>query len=364
MANTLTNLRELSVGVSFFCHNTSDAITPEQFRTICESYIQNFDITTNIASSDSFTALELDTIKNGFALGNTIQEILNISRESVVVTWRGNEKDNLIDLQINEFSFSLKENSFILKNMGLYNMLNILTNSNKFKRGLHIFKIFAPREFEAWFKSALECLVTQPEFTYFGASGYKSYGKIQDDNLILSLDSTNVSIPNFYDLTYDEFEELTTTELREKVFCKWLSDVANDNYYNKKRTCANVAGLNLQKYINDNLVPSSPLILQLFNLEQEEYIYAKNDGNTIQIARVPGLNTVDYNDWVIEKVETSIPNSQLNLKTTIKNLKTGKSCTLRNEIRYSHGQLNGTPEAKLYIESKDNLADIVYISLL
>ena len=364
MADILTNLRELSVGVSFFYHNDVNTITPETFKTICESNIHNFNSDTNIASGECFTTLELNTIKNGFELGNAIQHVLNIDPATVVVTWRGNEKDDLIDLQINDYAFSLKEKSFILKNMGLYYLLNILTNNNQFQRGLHIFKTFAPQEFEAWFASALKCLISQPTFAYSGKSGYNSYGKIQGDNLILSLDDTNVLIPNFHKITYAEFEQLTTAALREKVFCKWVADVADDCYYEKKRICSNVAGQNLREYINNNLVPCSPSILQLFNLSSSEYIYAKNDGNKIQISQVPSLNTVDYRDWVIENVDISVPDSQLNLKTTIKNLKNGKTCTFRNEIRYSHGQLNGSPEAKLYIESEDTLEDIVYISLL
>lgn len=364
MADVLTNLRELSVGVSFFYHNAPEKITPEMFRNICKDNIQHFDITTNIASGDLFNALEHNTIKNGFELGNKIQKLLNIPLQNVSIVWKGNEKDDLIDLQINDFAFSLKEKSFILKNMGLYNILNILTNTDKFKRGLHIFKTFAPEEFEMWFKSALECLKKQPEFTYFSEHGYESYGRIQGSDLLLWLDDIHISIPNFTKITYTEFEQLTTSDIREKVFCKWLAAAADDNYYEKKRECSNAAGANLQEYINDNMVSTSPSILQLFNLEPNEYIYAKNDGNVIQISKVPGLNTVDYTDWVIEKVEVSIPDSQLNLKTTIKNIKNGKSCTFRNEIRYSHGQLNGTPEAKLYVESGDNLEDIIYISLL
>lgn len=364
MADILTNLRELSVGVYFFYHDSVEAITPEIFVQICKTNIQSFDSTTNISETSIFNKLELNTIKNGFDLGKKIQEALHISSDNVSIKWKGNEKDDLIDLQINDYMFSLKERSFILRNMGLYNLLNILTNTEQFKRGLHIFKQFAPAEFETWFKTALNSIKKNQKFSYVSEHGYKSYGEIQGNNLILRLNNTTVSIPNFLNITYDEFEKQTSSDIREKVFCKWIAATSNDNYYDKKRECAEVAGANLQEYINNNLVSPSPSILQLFNLEQNEYIYAKNDGQNIQISKVPGLRTVDYRNWIVEKVEVSVPNSQLNLKTTVKNLENGKTCTFRNEIRYSHGQFNGTPEAKLYIESDDNLEDIIYISLI
>jgi hypothetical protein len=364
MADILTNLRELSVGVYFFYPDSIETITPEKFANICKANIQFFNSTTNISESSTFNELELNTIKNGFDLGKKIQENLNISLNNLSIAWKGNEKDDLIDLQINNYMFSLKERSFILKNMGLYNLLNILTNTEQFKRGLHIFKQFAPEQFEIWFKTALKCIKKSKKFNYISEHGYESYGEIQGDNLILCLNDTSITISNFLDITYDDFEKQTNSDIREKVFCKWVAEASDDNYYNKKRECAEVAGANLQEYINNNLVSQSPSILQLFNLEQNEYIYAKNDGQNIQISKVPGLKTVDYRNWIVEKVEVSVPNSQLNLKTTVKNLENGKTCTFRNEIRYSHGQFNGTPEAKLYIESDDNLEDIIYISLI
>lgn len=364
MADVLTNLRELSVGISFFYFDNPDDITPATFRNLCISNISGFDSRTPVSQGDEFSVRELQTIKNGIILGKRLGDVLGFRKSNPSIRWRGNEKDDLIDLQINDTNISLKEKSWILKNMGLYSVLNILTNSDKFRRGVHIFETFAPDEFEQWFESAIKCLMQNPKFEYTSPKGYTSRGRIEKQTLYLTIDNTTVEIPDIQNLTYAKFNQLTNSKIREKVFCKWLSNAADKNYHDKKRVCAMTAGKNLEKYINQHLVNSSPAILNLFNLEKYEYIYAKNDGHILQISKVPGIDTVDYTNWCIEKVEVSIPDSQLNLKTTIRNVKTGKLCTFRNEIRYSHGQFNGTPEAKLYVEAGDNLEDIIYLSLI
>lgn len=46
-----------------------------------------------------------------------------------------------------------------------------------------------------------------------------------------------------------------------------------------------------------------------------------------------------------------MPKSQLNIYTTIENIETKSKLVVRNELRYSHGQFNGTPEAKMYIDN-------------
>ena len=51
-----------------------------------------------------------------------------------------------------------------------------------------------------------------------------------------------------------------------------------------------------------------------------------------------------------------MPDSQLNIFTEIKNTQNNKSLLFRNELRYSHGQFNGTPEAKLYHKSGGDLS--------
>ena len=85
-----------------------------------------------------------------------------------------------------------------------------------------------------------------------------------------------------------------------------------------------------------------------------QYPISKTTNAGVEIYKVPSqknyLNTIR-----IEKIEGSVPNSQANILTTIVNNKNNTKLVLRNECRFSHGQFNGTPEAKMYYERGGSL---------
>lgn len=366
MANILTNLRELSVAFPFCSDITMEQLTPEIFQNICNNNIQNFNSKVNKISKENknFSPSELDIIKNGFSLGYSLKTILKLSNKNNKIIWLGNDKDDLIDLKINDYLISLKENSNILRNIGLYQLLNYISNTNKFERGVNVFKYFASEDLNNWFHSSIISLKKIPPFIYESEKGYKASAWFEEDTLFLKFNEEKEIIKNISNLSYEDFEKLTTAKIREKCFSKWLKYIPkNDFYYEAKMRCAKNAGNNLLNFINKNLVPTSSSVLNFFNLESFNYIYAKNDGKETKIFEVPSINEIDYNNYIIEDIKVDIPNSQLNLKTKIKNIKTGIYCILRNEIRYSHGQLNGTPEAKLYYDSGDGLEKLIYKKL-
>lgn len=367
MANIQTNLRELSVAIPFLSDESFLNITPKSFALICEDSIENFSLkTTKISTNpNNFSQIELSIIKNGFFLGKQLKSKLDISTsKNNKISWCGNLKDDLIDLSVNGYKISLKENSYILRNIGLYQLLNFVTNTNNFNRGLHIFKRFSPKEFENWFYQSIVALSKLETFSYASPKGYLVQGRIKNNTLSLKYNEDIQKINNINNLSYDDFEQLTTSTIREKVFSKWLKEIPIDSkYYTYKTDCALAAGRNLLAFLKKNMVISSPSILNFFNLEKFSYIYAKYDGNVCKIFNVPSITDINYHDFKISNIEISIPSSQLNLKTTITNLAKNTSCTLRNEIRYSHGQLNGTPEAKLYFDSGDDLSELIYTEL-
>ena len=83
---------------------------------------------------------------------------------------------------------------------------------------------------------------------------------------------------------------------------------------------------------------------------KEPYYYAKTHNGEVELYRVP--SETEFTKYIqITNIDYSVPKTQLNFHTTIKNLHSNEVIKLRNELRYSHGQLNGTPEAKLYIDS-------------
>lgn len=133
-----------------------------------------------------------------------------------------------------------------------------------------------------------------------------------------------------------------------------LSD--NSNYTIAKRECAKVATCNLAKELTENLNYNEGL-LRFLRVHNFEYYYAKTTVNGISIYRVPSVSDFK-NEIVIDSIQPSVPNSQANILTTIRNKKTEKTLILRNECRFSHGQFNGTPEAKMYYENGGSLLTI------
>ena len=125
------------------------------------------------------------------------------------------------------------------------------------------------------------------------------------------------------------------------------------HYNEAKKHCAVVASDNLAEELRNNLNYHAglPRFLRIHN---SEYYYAKTTNTGIQIYKVPSLQSF-RNDIIIESINGSVPNKQANILTTIKNQKTGETLVLRNECRFSHGQFNGTPEAKMYYERGGSL---------
>lgn len=365
MADIKTHLRELGVGLAVHSRiNNYDidfnTLTPKSFFYMCKNVFSNdISVGKNILSLDHLTYDYLSIIKNSFDLGELIiNKIPNLSTSSIYY-WFGcdTQKNDPIDLQIDEFRFSLKEDSFILKNMGLYSFLNLLTNSS-YKRGLHVFKTFASNEYSNWFDTTwsklLNYLDTNGDWV-LSEKGRNSSISIENNSVKLSLNDEPSLLPRTSSL--DDFEKLTNSRLREKVFSKWINLCISkdEDYLNSKNICSNVAGDNLVKQIQANLtLDNIAMFLQVYDFE---YYYAKSDNLSTNLLKVPSLSNFN-STFEISDIHYSIPSSQLNIETTIKNLVTKKTLTLRNECRFSHGQLNGTPEAKMYYSSDSDLSVI------
>ena len=163
MANILTNLRELSV--AFFLNSPSQkpqSITPQLFTETCNNNITNCNIAVgNIVSNNlGFNQSEMAAINNGYKLAMKFRKILSIS-QIPIIKWVGNqqESDSPEDLIVNNFKLSLKEDSYILENMGLYKLLNIISNSDRHLRGLHVFETFANKKLCDWYEKTRDLLI-------------------------------------------------------------------------------------------------------------------------------------------------------------------------------------------------------------
>jgi hypothetical protein len=368
MADVKTNLRELSVVLGLFSYSIDEVRnkTPSEFYNLVKNRVDN-DISKaeNIESLDSFTIELKDIIKNGMKLGKAIIDLKIINCiDNAVITWLGydSQKNDPIDLKIGNVGFSLKEESYILENMGLYKYVNLMTKSN-FKRGLHIFETYASEEYKDWFLYTWGKLIESCRNSNWRLSDNDKTVEITLENEEINL-IMNGSIICRIPISIKspaEFIELTSVQVREKVFSKWINKKLrrNTDYKNLKRICAEKAGENITNFINTNLDLSG--ISRFLQIYDEQYFYAKTTSAGVEIYRVPSQKEFN-NVYSLNKVTYSVPKSQLNILTTIENTGTKKKLTIRNECRFSHGQFNGTPEAKMYYENGSDLS-VIYIKL-
>lgn len=270
------------------------------------------------------------------------------------------KKNDLIDVKVGKYDFSLKENSFILDNMGLYKYLNIFTKG-EFKRGIHIFNDFAKKEYNYWFNVTWKILLTylnnNKKYCFINKK-YTSSIFLSNNTVILNYNENNkfeiseipCSIHN-----WDDYMNYTTSKTREKVFAKWISEICSNNYdyLNSKKLCSNKAGENLIKYIKKNL--NTENIKDFLQIHDQKYYYAKTTNDSTMVFLVPSKDDF-HNTYEVKNIEFSVPSSQLNIITTITNKITHKDLIFRNECRFSHGQFNGTPEAKMYYDKGNDLS--------
>lgn len=364
MADIKTHLRELSVAVAIGCLKIktpfSLAFTPTRFMDIANNTVSgDIKSANNILTLSKFNQEHIEIINHGFALGEYIYSQFGITDDEIL--WQGNDtqKGDPVDLVVGKYGFSLKESSFILENMGLYKFLSLLTN-REYQRGLHVFEEFALSEYNAWFEYTWNKLI---EFENWSKPypKYKSSFSVRDSYVVFNFnDSSECKVPLSIS-TPVEFMKYTNPKVREKVFSKWISEnlKKDTEYLRLKKICSETAGQNMCQLINDNLDTSN--LARLLQLRKYEYFYAKSTGNELKVLRVPSIH--DYSEEiVVDRIDYSVPASQLNIITTIKNIITGNTFEIRNECRFSHGQFNGTPEAKMYYGRNGDLS-IIYTSI-
>ncbi len=372
MADIYTHLRELGVAFSFYNNKNIDEITPKYFLEMCFKNIEmemQVDISMIANNHDAFNEKEIEIINNAIKLGIAIKEKFNISCNPKI-TWVGydTQSNSPVDLIIDKYKFSLKEESFILENMGLYKLLNILLNTDKYATGTHVFKEFAPDEFENWFNVTCNCLLKDgpDDFSVEKIGKYKAEGILENNGMFLRYNDVEfVRFNDIRNLSYQEFEIHTNSHLREYVFSKWIKSSVEDDikYIEAKKYCAVKAGENILKLLKEceNTCPIS--LMRFFRIENEEYYYAKTTNNSLEIYKVPSMKDACKN-IIIKKLWTEVPKSQLNFYTKIVNLLNGCEIVFRNELRYSHGQFNGTPEAKCYIDRNNCNLKTMYMRIL
>lgn len=375
MADIKTHLRELSVAtiLGLLKNNLpfqlKDLYNSDMFWQSASQVIDS-DISNaiNICDVQNYIGELRQIIDNGYQLATYIYNNPHFEiTPKDPIYWLGNDtqKEDPADITVGRYGFSLKEESFILENMGLYKLLNCYTGSQYTRR--HIFKDYAPCEYEEWFSVTWNEMLKivnsvggqwkylntrKPKGALITLSGnsvvldYLEHGRSTAKS-ILTLNCSLV-----------EYENNTTSKTREEVFAKFINQCLDSNYeYTlSKKACAIAASEALADELNSNLNYRAglPRFLRIHNFE---YYYAKTTPYCVDVLKVPSIK--DFGDSIrIESIEASVPNTQANILTTIVNIHTGRRLILRNECRFSHGQFNGTPEAKMYYEHGGSLLTI------
>ena len=336
MADIKTHLRELSVATTVgllkqeIQFKKEDLYNSKKFMEYAREVISGDISSANNIEDVSIFSSELRTIiDNGYKLGKTIYEstYFKIDKNDII-TWQGNntQKEDPIDITIGNYAFSLKEESFILENMGLYKLLNCYTGSNYTKR--HIFNDYARNEYEIWFDTTWQELLT----TLKSNNCIWSYeNKVKHKNSQITLKDNNVILEYFQNssliaksilpinCTLTDFENITSSKTREHVFSKFINqNLENNINYNKaKKNCAIVASDALADELTKNLNYHAGLP-RFFRIHTQEYYYAKTTNSEITILKVPNIQSFG-NDIIIESIKGSVPDKQANILKTIKN---------------------------------------------
>lgn len=368
MADIKTHLRELSVATTIGLYQAeiefqpSDLYSSKRFLAYAKQVISK-DISSadNLADYTVFSGDLQLIIENGYQLGRKIYNnpYFKIAKNDPI-KWLGNDtqKGDPIDVSVGNYGFSLKEESFILKNMGLYQLLNNLTGST-YAPGLHIFNTFAPSEYDEWFcytwKSFIEYLMKHQQWKLEkGKDISKAF--IDGNNVVLYFNGEPSNVPVNI-TTNEQFMHYTSSKTREKVFSKWIKTVFSDapKYVSLKKYCSETAGKRVSDKINAEFKPDN--VYDFFQIYPNEYYYAKTTSSETTILKVPGRD--DFSSVIeFQGCRYEVPTSQLNIITTFQNKQTKKILEFRNECRFSHGQFNGTPEAKMYVVRDTPLTDL------
>lgn len=152
MADIKTHLRELSVATVLgllknnLRFHLEDLYSSQMFWQLASQVIDS-DISnaSNICDVQNYTGELRQIVDNGCQLATYIYNNPHFSITTKdPIYWLGNDtqKEDPADIAVGRYGFSLKEESFILENMGLYKLLNCYTGSRYTRR--HIFKDYAP----------------------------------------------------------------------------------------------------------------------------------------------------------------------------------------------------------------------------
>lgn len=361
MADIKTILRELSVLLGYILAKykltfTEDTIDVKTYLDFIRKYCKNV----NECNSEIQKIEELDDIKihkgiikNGLLLGKLLFEKLKLDGD---IYWLGSSVHSTypFDIKIGETGVSLKEDSYILKNPSFASYLNALVQPKELFKTVHVFRKFAPIEFSKWYSHTYNTLFNEFNSKNQGDLIFEyekrgTYIAIGNKGLIFGSKDNKIEIGIDENLDEIEFNSRIGGFLFEQTVSKWIKDnleKKDAKYESLKKECSLKAGENLKEFVEKNLNLDTKKLLEIFQIYDAPYYYGKSSG-TAHIYEVPSNKECKID---LVNIEIKVPQSQLNVYFTFKisNKNGSNDVVFRVECRYSHGQLKGIPEAKLY----------------
>lgn len=268
------------------------------------------------------------SLENNFKLGARIRghyyNDLNHEGSLDDIRWVGDDTSLApADITVNGDLWSLKEDSEIIKNGGGSTLLNTLTGTEEYGRGFHALDHFAEQEnLTALHYAITEYNTTLPKESQIPyPDSYTHWNKTFDRNQRKEL-----------------ARWITSKQAQEPLghFSKTLNaykDAVNDK-----------AGSMIVKLVGEN--PSAGKMLAI----DKGYYYGKISGEKIHVGYIPSDKDLDERVTITDVSYKS--GRQLDIIITYKNQR-GEELQTVNEIRYSHGQFFGIPEAKMKILKGD-----------
>jgi frataxin-like iron-binding protein CyaY len=373
VADIKTILRELSVILGYILAKykltfTEDNLDIKTYLDFIRKYCKNV----NECNSEIQKIEEIEDfvvhkgiIKNGLNLGKLLYEKLNLDGD---IYWLGSSVNSKYpyDIKIGDTGISLKEDSYILKNPSFANYLNALVQPDQPFKNVHVFRKFAGAEFNNWYNYTYKKLFAEYKTNSQGSTIF-SYPKrgtfitIGTTGLIFGNSETIVEIEANEDLDEISLNARLGGYIFEHTVSKWIKETLEKkdvNYEKLKKECSLKAGENLKDFVINNLNLNNNQLLELFQIYDEPYYYGKSFGKT-HLYQVPSNKECKIS---LKDIEIKVPQSQLNVYFTfeISNSNGSNVVIFRVECRYSHGQLKGIPEAKLYYTDNVNHLQDLY----
>lgn len=365
MADAVTVLRELSFGYGILKQEIEDfKETPVKFLDFCQENIKNCqDLTTKSFARRklSFSEEEKEIIQEGLSLAKHVlsKDLIESAKPNVEWIESKIKSGSAINVIVDEIPFTLKKENFIIDDMDLYTLINIIVDEVIYKRDFHIFEDYASEELDTWFKVVRDLIIEKGKQGSFQIKDNRgriiklSYSE-SVDKLFLFFANNDEIIEEFTACDYKRFDASTSSKYRENVLARFLNKelCAHPDYLKYKKLCLEKAGENLVSFLKEKVQTNKSInaLYTLFKIEEKPYYFAQMSEDGAELYKIPSQEEFTKNVKITE-ITSLVPKAHLKIYTSIENTKTTDKLVITNKIKYPHGAFNGVPESKMSIET-------------